>query len=204
MNARILIEAAHRKGCECGFCKNKGNIGNWRKKKAGGEKPEKPEAEAEAEAEAEEKVAEALRESEGAVKLSKGTGTDSPATKAYHNMTSQQAMTPGWKTKTYVKAAAELSGMDKSGQARVFKNKSMGQTTSGKAVPKTRSGESRAVRMVDRLLDSQADPTAEASAQSAHVASEFMRKRNPTKHLKQRSDLDAERWVEQQRKAAGR
>lgn len=194
MNARNLIEAAHRKGCECGFCRNKGNIGNWRKKKAGAEKPEKPEAD--------DKVVEALRESEGAVKLSKGTGADTPATKAYHNMTSKQAMTPGWKTNTYVKAAAELSGMNKSGQTQGFKNKSMGQTTSGKAVPKTRAGESRAVRMVDRLLDSQEDPTAEASAKSADVASEYMRRRNPTQYMKHRSDRDAARWVEKQRKAA--
>lgn len=196
MNAKsLLAEAKHKSGCQCGFCKNKGNIGNWRKKKAdGAEKPDAPEAE--------EKVAEALRESEGAVKLSKGTGTDTPATKAYHNMTSKQAMTPGWKTKTYVKAAAELSGMNKSGQTQGFKNKSMGQMTSGKAVPKTRAGESRAARMVNRLLDSQEDPTAEASAQSVGVASEYMRRRNPTQHMKYRSDIGAQNWVEKQRKAA--
>jgi hypothetical protein len=192
MNARTLIEAAHRKGCACGFCKNKGNIGNWRKKKADAEKTAKPE--------------ETLRESEGAVKLSKGTGADTPAAKAYHNMTSKQAMTPGWKTKTYVKAAAELSGMNTSGQTQGFKNKSMGQTTSGKAVPKTRPGESRAARMVDRLLDSQEEksPTAEASARSVQAAQDYMRKRSPTKYMKYRSDRDAERWVEQQRKALGR
>lgn len=197
MNARKLFEGKHPSQCSCGFCRNKGNIGNWRKKKAG----EKPEADAE-KPEAEEKVAEALRESEGAVKLSKGTGADSPATSAYHNMTSKQAMTPGWKTKTYVKAAAELSGMNKSGQTQGFKNKSMGQMTSGKAVPKTRAGESRAARMVNRLLDSQEDPTAEASAQSVGAASEYMRKRNPTRHMKYRSDIGAQNWVDKQRKAA--
>lgn len=41
-------EAGHKSGCQCGFCKNKGNIGNWKKgKKAGAEKAEKPEAEVE-------------------------------------------------------------------------------------------------------------------------------------------------------------
>ena len=55
-----------------------------------------------------------------------------------------QAMTPGWKTKTYIKAAGEISGNTKSGQMSGFKNKSAGETTSGKKLPKTRPGESRA------------------------------------------------------------
>ena len=45
LRAHGLGEAGHKSGCQCGFCKNKGNIGNWKK----GKKAEKPEAEAEVE-----------------------------------------------------------------------------------------------------------------------------------------------------------
>lgn len=41
LRAHGLGEAGHKSGCQCGFCKNKGNIGNWKK----GKKAEKPEAE---------------------------------------------------------------------------------------------------------------------------------------------------------------
>jgi hypothetical protein len=139
MNARNLIEAAHRKECCCGFCKNRGNIGNLRKKAAGKPEPEeKPDDDA-------------VEESEGAVKLSKGVGLDGPATRAYHGMTSKQAMTPEWKPKARIAAAGELVGMSTTDQ-KGFQNKGEGRTTSGARVPKTRPGESRAAQMVDRLL----------------------------------------------------
>lgn len=143
MNAKTLLaEAKHKSGCQCGFCKNKGKIGDWRKKKA-----EKPEAE---KPEAEEPVEEA--KAPGEVKLSKGVNLGGPAARTYSKMTSKQAMTPGWKTKAYVKAAGEVAGLNKSGQVQGFKNKSAGETTSGKKLPKTRPGESRAVALVNHLL----------------------------------------------------
>lgn len=45
LKAHGLGEAGHKSGCQCGFCKNKGNIGLLRKGK--GEKPEKKEGEVE-------------------------------------------------------------------------------------------------------------------------------------------------------------
>ena len=96
-------------------------------------------------------------ETPGEVKLSKGLNLGGPAARAYHNMTSKQAMTPEWKPKAYVKAAAEVSGMNKSGQVQGFKNKSAAETTAGKKLPKTRAGESRhpsrtASEIVEALL----------------------------------------------------
>jgi hypothetical protein len=100
----------------------------------------------------------AQQESGSDVKLSKGNNLGGPAAKAYSKMTSKQAMTPEWKPKAYIKAAGELSGMNKSGQMKGFKNKSAGETTSGKKLPKTRAGESvasalAANQIVEALLD---------------------------------------------------
>lgn len=44
LRAHGIGEAGHKSGCQCGFCKNKGNIGNYRKGKKS-EKPEKEEGE---------------------------------------------------------------------------------------------------------------------------------------------------------------
>jgi len=63
--------------------------------------------------------------------------------------------------------------------------------------------ESKAVYVVKLLLGETEDPTAQASADSARVASEFIRKKSPTHYLKHRSDLEAEKWVTAQKKAAG-
>ena len=71
-------------------------------------------------------------------------------------MTSKQAMIAGWKPKTYIKAAGEISGNNRTGQMKGFKNKGVGQTTSGKPLPKTRPGESApsaaAKQIVEALL----------------------------------------------------
>jgi len=40
--------------------------------------------------------------------------------------------------KAYIKAAGEVSGMNKTGLVQGFKNKSAGQATRGKVLPKTR------------------------------------------------------------------
>jgi hypothetical protein len=76
----------------------------------------------------------------GEVKLSRGS-TIGRENRAYHNMTSKQAMSAEWKPRQYIRAAAEASGQ--MGRIQGFKNKGMGQTTSGKPLPKTRPGESR-------------------------------------------------------------
>lgn len=132
-------EAKHKAGCACGFCRNRGKIGDWRKKKAEKLEVEEPVEESKA---------------PGEVKTSQGVNLGGPAARAYSKMTSKQAMTPGWKTKAYVKAAGEISGMNKSGQMSGFKNKSGGETTSGKKLAKTRKGESlRPWQVVDRLLE---------------------------------------------------
>jgi len=68
------------------------------------------------------------------VKLSKGVNLGGKAASAYHNMTSKQAMTPGWKPKAYIKAAGELSGNTKHGQMKGFKNRSAAETTTGKHI----------------------------------------------------------------------
>lgn len=44
-SADYRVEAGHASGCQCGFCKNKGNIADWNKRKKGGKKADKPEAE---------------------------------------------------------------------------------------------------------------------------------------------------------------
>ena len=94
-----------------------------------------------------------VKESGTDVKLSKGVNLGGKAASAYHNMTSKQAMTPGWKTKAYVKAAGEVSGMAKSGQVQGFKNKSAGETTSGKKLAKTRPGESMAPSAAAQIVE---------------------------------------------------
>ena len=166
----------HPETCTCGFCKNKGSFGKKAKddekaKEKNMDEPKEPEV---SEAEVREvpyvdktgkqrkvpwvsKPKPPVKESGTDVKLSKGVNLGGPAARSYHNMTSKQAMTPEWKPKAYVKAAGEVSGMNKSGQVKGFKNKGMGQTTSGKALPKTRPGESRvpgqaARQIVEALL----------------------------------------------------
>jgi len=175
-----LVEGKHQAGCACGFCKNKGNIGNWKKKTpAAEEKPEPEEPKGMAEAILHELGGRShkpqsfvpkcprcrrtlqkkqvcpkcgpMSESEGMVKLSKGTHPGA-ANLAYNKMTSKQAMTPGKKTDMYVKAAAEVAGLPGKGQVKGFKNKSEGEMTGGSAVPKTRRGES-VRRIVTTLLD---------------------------------------------------
>jgi len=161
-----LVEGKHQAGCACGFCKNKGNIGNWKKKTpAAEEKPEPEEPKGMAEAILHELGGHShklqkkqvcpkcgpMSESEGMVKLSKGTHPGA-ANLAYNKMTSKQAMTPGKKTDMYVKAAAEVAGLPGKGQVKGFKNKSEGEMTGGSAVPKTRRGES-VRRIVTTLLD---------------------------------------------------
>ena len=131
-----LVEGKHKEGCSCGFCRNKGSIGDWKKKNAPKEEPEEPKA---------------VEEAEGLVKQSKGIHPGK-ANQAYNNMTSKQAMTPGFKPKAYIKAAGEVAGLPGKGQMGGFKNKSEGEMTGGKRVPKTRRGES--VRnVVAALLD---------------------------------------------------
>lgn len=75
-----------------------------------------------------------------------------PASRAYHNMTSRQAMSPGWKPQAYMNAAAEVTNQQS--RKRGFANKGFGQSTSGKALPKTRPGESLVDELVNQLLDS--------------------------------------------------
>lgn len=184
-----LYEGKHKAGCQCGFCKNKGNIASLRKGKG---RPDDDEGVGEIDTEPEEpkgmdegllvelggyycfkcKAAKApkwtdnkptcptcghdMRKKadegiEGEVKLSKGTHPGA-ANKAYSGMTSKQAMTPGWKPKAYIKAAAEVAGLPGKGQVKGFKNKSEGEMTGGQKVPKTRRGES-VERVVAALLD---------------------------------------------------
>lgn len=177
MFGRSLLDERyiHPKDCDCGFCKNKGSFGKKDKDK-GMDEPSEPEV-TEAAATVREvpyvgkdkkehkvpwvdfkpKSKEPVKESGTDVKLSKGVNLGGPAARAYHNMSSKQAMTAGWKPKAYVKAAGEVSGMNKSGQVPGFKNKSAGETTSGKKLPKTRPGESRvpgaaAKQIVEALL----------------------------------------------------
>jgi hypothetical protein len=70
-------------------------------------------------------------------------------------MTSKQAMTPEWKHKAYAKAAGEVSGMNKTGQVQGFKNKLAGETTSRKALPKTRPGESMPSANAKQIVEAQ-------------------------------------------------
>jgi RNA polymerase sigma factor (sigma-70 family) len=70
----------------------------------------------------------------------------------YHNMSSKQAMTAGWKPQAYTDAAAEVTGQQD--RKHGFANKSAGEETSGKAVPKTRPGESAVDQLVSKLLES--------------------------------------------------
>ena len=63
--------------------------------------------------------------------------------------------------------------------------------------------ESKSVYVVKLLLGEEEDPTAQASADSARVASELIRKKSPARYFKHRSDLEAEKWVTAQKKAAG-
>lgn len=169
----LIGEGGHKAGCQCGFCKNKGSFGkkakeNEKVKEKDMDEPSEPEV-TEAEirhvpwidktgkqkmvprVDSKKKPVPApaparppVKEDKTDVTLSKGVNLGGKAASAYHNMTSKQAMTPGWKTKTYIKAAGEISGNTKSGQMSGFKNKSAGETTSGKKLPKTRPGESRA------------------------------------------------------------
>jgi hypothetical protein len=167
----------HPETCTCGFCKNKGSFGKKAKndekaKEKDMDEPSEPEVSEAAAAVREipyvgkdkkerkvpwvSKPKEPVKESGTDVKLSTGS-TKGAANKTYHNMTSKQAMTPEWKPKAYIKAAGEVSGMNKTGQVKGFKNKGVGQTTSGKALPKTRPGESRvpgaaAKQIVEALL----------------------------------------------------
>ncbi len=89
----------------------------------------------------------------GEVKLSKGVNLGGPAARAYHDMTSSQAMTAGWKPKAYIRAAGEISGMNKSGQMQGFKNKLAGETTAGKKLPKTRAGESMPSEVAFQIVE---------------------------------------------------
>jgi len=73
------------------------------------------------------------------------------AARRYHNMTSRQAMTAGWKPQAYQDAAAEVTNQQP--RKRGFANKGFGQTTSGKSLPKTRPGESLVDALVNQLLD---------------------------------------------------
>ena len=129
----IVAEAGHRAGCSCGFCKNKGKISDWKKKKVKDAPEEEPT-----------EVEEALGSD---VKLSKGMNLGGSAAKHYHEMTSKQAMTPEWKTNAYIDAAAEVS--NQKDRQKGFKNKDFGTTTAGKPFQK----EARVVEVVRRLLE---------------------------------------------------
>lgn len=135
----VLVEGKHKSGCCCGFCKNKGKIGDWKKNKPADKEPEEPKG-----------MDEGIP---GEVKLSKGSGNVGSANKAYGSMTSKQAMTPEFKPKAYIKAAGEVAGLPGKGQMSGFKNKSEGETTSGARLPKKRPGES-VEKVVAALLDS--------------------------------------------------
>lgn len=124
-----LEEAGHKKGCTCGFCKNMGKIGEWRKGKKTKE----------------------VEESRDDTKTGK-VNLGGSAAKAYHNMTSKEAMSPGWKPKAYQSAAAEVT--NQKDREHSFANKGYGEETGGKALPKKRPGESLAQRLVRRMLDS--------------------------------------------------
>ena len=94
----------------------------------------------------------ALRQESGTdVKLSKGVNLGGKAASAYHNMTSKQAMTPGWKPKAYIKAAGEISGNAKHGQMKSFKNRSAAETTTGKHIESRVPG-AAAKQIVEALL----------------------------------------------------
>jgi hypothetical protein len=144
----LLGEKGHPAGCTCGFCKNKGSFG---KKNKDGEKAKEKDMDEPTEPESK------VDESDGPVKLSKGLNLGGPAARSYSNMTSKQAMKPGWKPKAYIKAAGEISGNTKNGQLQGFKNKSEGETMTGKKLPKLRAGESRipgqaAKKIVEALI----------------------------------------------------
>lgn len=70
------------------------------------------------------------------------------AARRYARMTSKQAMTAGWKPQAYTDMAAAVTGQ----QARQagFANKSFGQTTAGRPLPRRRAGE--ALDPVDMLV----------------------------------------------------
>jgi hypothetical protein len=134
----LVAEAGHKSGCQCGFCKNKGKIGNWKKDKSA---PEEKAAEEEPS-----EVEEAL----GPVKLSKGVDLGGPAARRYHGMTSKQAMTPEWKTKTYIDAAAEVT--NQKDRQKGFKSKDFGIDTAGGRIRRRES--LRPAWIVGQLLES--------------------------------------------------
>jgi len=169
----LIGEGGHKAGCQCGFCKNKGNIGKKHKddEKASEKKIDEPTEPEVSEAYVREvpyvdktgkekkvpwvstgkpKPKEPVKESGTDVKLSKGVNLGGPAARAYHNMTSKQAMTPEWKPKAYIKAAGELSGNAKHGQMKSFKNRSAAETTTGKHIESRPSVNAK--KIVEALL----------------------------------------------------
>lgn len=146
----LFERGAHKAGCTCGFCKNKGKIADhWKKKIDDASKGKKTEPE---EPKGMTEGLERFFEThvEGQVKLSTGSIKGS-ANKAYHTMTSKQAMTPEFKPRAYQRAAAEAT--NQTGRMASFKNKGEGETQTGKPLPKKRAGES-AQRVAATLLDS--------------------------------------------------
>ena len=150
----LFERGAHKAGCPCGWCRNKGHIADhWKKKLDDASKGKKDEEEEPKDMT--EGLDDALKavlgeeKHEGLVKLSKGS-TIGKANAAYTNMTSKQQDKPGFKPRAYIKAEAELT--NQTSRMGGFKNKGEGETTTGAALPKKRPGES-AQRVAASLLD---------------------------------------------------
>jgi len=126
---QLIVQEAHKAGCQCGFCKNKGKIhhlvnGNSKKKEEPKEEPEDPSA-----------------MQEGRDDIDK-LGLK-PAEKRYARMSTKDAMS-GKKPEMYMDMVASVTNQQ--GRKKGFGIEDKGETTAGKKL------ESRAVRTVNRLL----------------------------------------------------
>ena len=74
-----------------------------------------------------------------------------PAAWQYHNMTSKQAMSAGWKPRAFIDMAAEVT--DQKDREHGFANSGEGETTTGKPLPKKRPGESLVQDLLRELLE---------------------------------------------------
>jgi len=129
-HAPSLSEGAHKAGCACGWCKNKGNIGKKKKAEAEAAEPEVPKEVAEG------------RDDTGKLGLGKKA-------LAYNRMTSTQAMS-GKKPQMYMDMTAEVT--NQTDRMKGFAIQDKGEDTSGKKLKSPKLKES-AMKVVNRMLD---------------------------------------------------
>lgn len=126
----LVVQENHKAGCQCGFCKNKGNIQNLLKGKKKADKPQDEEPEEPT----------AMQEGRDDINT---LGLSKPE-KDYARMSTKKAMS-GDKPQMFMDMVASVTNQE--GRKKGFGIEDKGETTAGKKL------ESRSVRTVKRLLD---------------------------------------------------